>query len=178
MSEIIKKDDGSPFSTYQSAKAKRTRMGLQGLDTNIIEVDGGWALEKRPYRKPKKRIPLGQRNVLTVTKEDKDPNFEYRWVNDRDDRINMFRDAGWEVDTRREGLQTGDPNVGKDTGRAGTPVTKSVGGGKVAYLMKIPKEYYEEDQQAKAAKIDEMESDLKLEKDKKGRYGKIELSQK
>lgn len=178
MSELIMKADGSPFVTMEAAKSKRTRMGTDGLDTNIVKVDGGFALEKKPYKKPKKRIPLGQRNVLTVPKDEKDPDFEYRWVNDKDGRINMFRDAGWEVDERREDVQVGDPNVGTDTGRVGTAVTKSVGHGQVAYLMKIPKEFYQEDQQAKFGKIDEGESDLKMEQQKKGRYGGIDISNK
>ena len=70
MSDLIFKDDGTPFATYNSAKAKRTRMGVEGLDTNIVEVDNGFALQKKPYNPPRKRIPLGQRNVLTVPEDE------------------------------------------------------------------------------------------------------------
>ena len=177
MSELILKGDGSPFATREAAKSKRTRMGSDGLDTNIVAVDGGFALEKIPYKKPKKRIPLGQRSVLTVPKEDKDPNYEYRFVNDRDGRIRMFRDAGWEVVKRRERLEVGDPQVGVGN-QPGSIVSKSVGKGTVSYLMRIPKEFYREDQETKAEKINETEAGLKMEDKKEGRYGKVKIDQK
>ena len=174
MSELITKVDGTPYATLEAAKSKRTRMGAEGMDTNIVKVDGGFALENKPYIKPKKRIPLGKRNVLTVQAGDKDPNYSYRFVNDKDGRINMFRDAGWKVVEKRGGMQIGDPNAGT-AGQVGSVVTKPVGGGMVAYLMRIPKEFYKEDQKAKANKINEGEAGLKLEETKKGRYGKIKI---
>jgi len=177
MSELITKDNGEPFVTYTAAKSKRTRMGIEGLDTNIVKVDGGYALERKAYEKPKKRIPLGKRSVLTVGKKDKDPNYEYRFVNDKDGRINMFRDAGWEVVEKRGGMDIGDPQVGVSE-QVGSIVTKSVGKGTVAYLMRIPKEFYEEDQEVKANNIAETEAGLKMEETKKGRYGKVEIDQK
>ena len=176
MSELITKVDGTPYATLEAAKSKRTRMGVEGLDTNIVKVDGGFALERKPYEKPKKRIPLGKRNILTVTKDEKDPDYEYRFVNDKDGRVNMFRDAGWEV-VDRAGLQVGDPNAGVGN-QVGSVVSKSVGKGNVAYLMKIKKELYEEDQEAKAQKIAEGEAGLKMEEDKKGRYGSVKIKQK
>jgi hypothetical protein len=177
MSEIITKDDGSPFATIESAKAKRTRMGAEGLDTNITGVDGGYVLEKKPYEKPKKRIPLGTRNVLAIDATEKDPAYSYRIVNDKGDRIRRFRDAGWEVVQRHEGMKVGDDQVGIGDS-VGSLVTKSVGGNTTAYLMRIKREFYQEDQQAKADKIRQGESDLKLEKEKKGRYGDIKINDK
>jgi hypothetical protein len=176
MSELIMKDNGEPFATHVAAKSKRTRMGEAGLETNIVKVDGGFALEKKKYERPKKRIPLGQRNVLTVPKEEKDPGYEHRWVNDKDGRINMFRDAGWELVGKPDGMQVGDPNVGSSA-RTGALVTKSVGGEIVAYLMRIKKEFYKEDQEAKAQKIREGEADLKMEEKKQGRYGDIKINE-
>jgi hypothetical protein len=177
MSELITKVDGTPYATLEAAKSKRTRMGVEGMDTNIVKVDGGFALENKPYIKPKKRIPLGKRNVLTIQAKDKDPNYSYRIVNDKDGRINMFRDAGWEVVEKPGGLQVGDPDIGT-AGQVGSIVTKPVGGGMVGYLMRIPKEFYKEDQKAKANKIDEGEAGLKLEETKKGRYGSAGVKKK
>jgi hypothetical protein len=177
MSELITKDNGEPFATHVAAKSKRTRMGKEGLDTNIVKVDGGFALEKKEYKRPRKRIPLGTRSVLTVDHKEKDPNYEYRFVNDKDGRINMFRDAGWEVVDKRGGMQVGDPQVGVSE-QVGSIVTKSVGRGTVAYLMRIPKEFYKEDQETKARNIAETEAGLKMEKDKKGRYGEVKINQK
>lgn len=152
-------------------------MGAEGLDTNVVKVDGGFALEKKPYVKPKKRIPLGKRNVLTMPKKDRDPDYEYRFVNDQGDRINRFRDAGWEVVEKRGGMEIGDPQVGISQ-QVGSVVTKSVGKGNVSYLMRIKKEFYKEDQKVKAQKIDEGEADLKMEEQKKGRYGGVDIKQK
>lgn len=177
MSELITKIDGTPYATIEAAKSKRTRMGAEGLDTNIVKVDGGFALEHKPYEKPKERIPLGKRSVLSIDPKFKDPNYSYRFVNDKDGRINMFRDAGWEVVDKRGGMQVGDPQAGVPK-QVGSIVTKSVGGGQVSYLMRIKKEFYKEDQKAKAQKINEGEAGLKLEKNKKGRYGDIKIGDK
>jgi len=177
MSELITKVDGTPYATLEAAKSKRTRMGTEGLDTNIVKVDGGFALENKPYIKPKKRIPLGKRSVLTVDPKDKDPNYSYRFVNDKDGRVNMFRDAGWEVVEKRGGMQIGDPQAGVGD-QVGSIVSKSVGGGQVSYLMRIKKDFYKEDQKAKSLKIDEGEAGLKLEKNKTGRYGDIKIGEK
>ena len=177
MSEIITKDDGTPFATMESAKSKRTRMGAEGLDTNVVKVDGGFVLEKKPYEKPKERIRIGGRNVLTVDHKDIGDGYVGRIVNDDPGRINMFRDAGWEVVEKRGGAQIGDPQVG-DGHQVGAVVTKSVGGGRVGYLMRIKKELYEEDQQLKADKIKETEAGLKMEKNKKGRYGEVKIGDK
>ena len=174
MNEIITKDDGSPFATQEAAKSKRTRMGAEGLDTNIVTVDGGFVLEKKPYEKPKKRIPLGRRGVLTIDAKDKDPNYSYRIVNDKGGRIRMFRDAGWEIVEKRGGMQIGDPQAGVSS-QVGAVVTKSVGNNETGILMRIKKEFYKEDQQVKADKINEAEEGLKLEQTKKGRYGKIKI---
>ena len=175
MNEIITKDDGSPFATMESAKSKRTRMGAEGLDTNVVTVDGGFVLEKKPYEKPKERIPLGRSGVLTIDSKDKDPNYSYRIVTDKGGRIRMFRDAGWEVVEKRGGMQVGDPQVGVSN-QLGAVVTKSVGGSDVGYLMRIKKEFYNEDQKAKANKIDETEEGLKMETKKQGQYGKVKIS--
>ena len=57
------------------------------------------AQEKEPIVKAPsgrvRRIPLSGRNVLTV--QGKDPNYAYRIVNDEEDRIARFQDAGYEL---------------------------------------------------------------------------------
>jgi hypothetical protein len=52
--------------------------------------------------KKKKRIPLSgaDRNVLTVQR--KEPGFMYRFVNNVDDRIQKFLDAGYEPVTNAQ----------------------------------------------------------------------------
>ena len=89
----------------------------------------------------------------------------------------MFRDAGWEVVEKRGGMQVGDPQVGVSN-QLGAVVTKSVGQNQTAILMRIPKEFYKEDQKVKADKIKDAEEGLRLEKTKEGRYGEVKIGDK
>lgn len=178
------KGDGTPYATLEAAKSARTRLGAEGIDWNVVNVDGGFALEYREYKQPKKRIPIGTRNVLGIDKSKLDTkNYSYRIVNDTGDRLTRYRDAGWEPHTTSdEDMIVGDPDVGNSR-RLGSLVTKVVDKrGTQAYLMKIRKEYYEEDQEAKAEKIRQTENDLRFEKtqnpDRKGRYGEVKFGRK
>ena len=104
----------------------------------------------------KTRTPVsGHRNVLTV--KDRDPSFVYRWVNDIDERIEMYKDGGWEPVTEK--LQVGDKRVGTATTQ-GSAISKPVGNGIKAVLMRIKKEWYEEDQEAKLSRVRQIEADL------------------
>lgn len=123
-------------------------------------------------RKRTSRTPInGRRSVLGV--KGKDPNFEYRIVNDVNDRIAEFQDRGYEIVTDGE-VTVGDKRVGK-VSASGSPVEISVGQGTRALLMRIPKEFYAEDQKAKAANIAAIEADIKAETRKDGNYGSIKI---
>lgn len=77
------------------------------------------------------------------------PGFCRRVVNDIDGRIADFEADGWKpvtMPTAGSELQAGDAT------RSGSVVHKPVGGGIDGFLMEIPKEWYDEDQQAKEAK--------------------------
>ena len=175
MSELTYKDDGTPFATVEAAKAKITRLGQDGLDLNVVEVEGGFALERKP-RITGKRKPIGTSSRLTVDSRDKDPNFHYRIVNDDPPgRIKMFEEAGYEV--VKENVSIGDRQAG-DGKQIGKIAEKQVGGGVKAYLMKIPKKWYNEDQEAKARRLREAESAMRDESNKQGRYGKVEVGRK
>ena len=113
----------------------------------------------------------GKRNVLTVS--GKDPNFEYRIVNDTGDRVASMQERGYEIVTDK-GVTVGDRRIANPT-QEGSPVQASVGGGTKAYVMRIRKDWYEEDQAAKAARTAEMESAMKRDA-KEGMYGKLEIS--
>lgn len=106
--------------------------------------------------KRKERTPVGgKRDILTVSNQD--PNYVYRWVNDTPGRLQRFIDGGYEVVTHE--ADVGGPTVDK-TSRLGSSITKSVGGTVTAVLMRIPREWYEEDQKTKQAAIDELESTM------------------
>ncbi len=111
-------------------------------------------VEKRVERK--ERIPVnGARDILTV--RNKDPNFEYRWVNDTPGRLQRFMDGGWEVVT--DDLQVGQKSVDSPS-KLGSAITKNVGRSTVGVLMRVPKEWYDEDQMAKQDKVDALEASM------------------
>ena len=119
-----------------------------------------------------KRTPInGQRSILNV--KGKDPAYSYRIVNDVDDRINEFLERGYEIVTE-EGIQVGDKRVAKPT-QSGSAVELSVGQGTKAFLMRIKKEWYDEDQAEKNSKVDQIETQMKADPRKDGNYGSIKI---
>lgn len=128
------------------------------------------AIAKTPARRVR-RTPIGVRNILTVT--GKEPGYEYRIVNDAGDRVEEFKDNGWEV------VEAGSVRVGEkrvDRGSTlGSAATVSVGGGTQGIVMRIPKEFYDEDQAAKQAYVNKTEESMR-EKALDGNYGKLEIS--
>lgn len=117
------------------------------------------------------RVPVsGPRDILTVY--GKDPNFEYRFVNDQNNRIQRFLKGGWEIVT--DDLEVGAPRVGVPESE-GSPIKVSVGSNVQAYLMRIKKEYYDEDQQKKWSHIDEVEKAIMESTRQQGMYGEVKL---
>ena len=114
-----------------------------------------------PDRTPSrpKRVPLGQRNRLSFGKQD--PNFVYRVINDQDERLQQAQEAGYEFVVSDTPL--GDKRVAEG-GKVDSRVSKPVGNGVRGFLMRIPKDFYEEDQNDKMRKVEELEQALKPEK--------------
>jgi len=123
-------------------------------------------VERRTARKS-----LVQRGPQAVTGE-KDPNFEYRFVNDTGARISNFQSAGYELVTD-DSLQVGDSRV-FDPSDLGSAKCVTSNDGTKSYLMRIKREYYKEDQEAKAQHIDETEKAMKQTASQD--YGNIKLS--
>jgi hypothetical protein len=117
-----------------------------------------------------RRTPVGQRNVLTVS--GKDPSFEYRVVNDTGDRVQRFLDAGWELVSAGD-VAVGDKRINSPAPE-GTKAQVAVGQGLKAYVMRIRKDWYEEDQAAKQAEVNRTEEATRLEA-LNGNYGKLEI---
>lgn len=128
------------------------------------------AIAKAP-RGRTRRTPVGQRNVLTVA--GKDPNYVYRIVNDSGDRIQEFLDAGYEL-VQADSIRVGDKRVNAATAE-GSVSQISVGQGQKAMVMRIKKEWYEEDQATKQIQVDQLEATIR-EKALDGTYGKLEIS--
>jgi hypothetical protein len=123
------------------------------------------ATDRTPARP--KRTPLGQRNRLSFG--DQDPNYVYRVINDQDERLKQAQEAGYEFVISNERL--GDKRVA-EAGAVDSRVSKPVGNGTRGFLMRIPKEFYTEDQEAKMGKIAEIEKSFKPDKTNiKNAYG-------
>lgn len=120
-----------------------------------------------------RRNPLTNRGKLSVAR--KDPNFEYRFVNDDGDNVQDKIDNGWEPVEKSE-TQVGDKRV-ESSNSEGSIVRVSVGQGKKAVLMKIPKDWYDEDQAIKQEAVDATENATKQEA-LSGTYGKVEITRK
>jgi hypothetical protein len=129
------------------------------------------AIVKTPVTRPK-RTAIGTRNVLTVDK--KDPDYEYRFVNDQNDRVAAFTQNGWEP-VRAADAKIGDKRV-EQASPEGSVAVASVGNGVKSVLMRIPKDWYKEDQAAKQVEIDRLEQTMKEEAHREGNYGSIKIT--
>jgi hypothetical protein len=127
------------------------------------------AISKAPVSRVT-RVPVSQRNILTV--KGKDPNYVYRVVNDIDDRIAQFVEGGYEL-VDNDSVDVGDKRVSQGTS-LGSKKIFSVGQGTKGYLMRIPKEYYDEDQARKQKFVSAQEATIK-EKALDGNYGSLEI---
>jgi hypothetical protein len=123
------------------------------------------------------RLPLGGfRNILTL--ENTNPNFHYFWAVDDSElgtEITRLRYAGYEFVRKEEKILVGEAQV-YQTEDVGSLIRVPAGGGKYHYLMRIPLEWYEEDQARESAKIDESERAIKGTDGVEGGYGNVKIS--
>lgn len=119
-----------------------------------------------------KRTPVNGRNVLSLSNKEK--GYEYRFVNDVGDRIETFKDRGWELVDAAD-VSVGERRVSSATAlgsKAQASVDKS---GMKAFVMRIPSELYEEDKAEQAAQIAETEKTMKQTALSQNDYGKLEI---
>ena len=123
------------------------------------------------------RIPLSgaDRNIMVI--EDMDPNYQYRWVNDKPGRIERFKRAGWEMVIGKSKVSDAKAD---SSDNVGSLVTQQVGPDVTAYAMRIKKEWFLEDKAAKEKLIDETEESLfrTLNDEQKGITGKVTFERK
>lgn len=113
---------------------------------------------ERAQRRRREDVGLGRGRNLDLGGS-KDPNYEYRWVNDDPGRMyNLTERDDWEV------VKTGDLGEAsaKDRG-VGTGIERVVDkrSGKRAVLLRKPKEYYVGDKAKEQALIDDTERAIK-----------------
>ena len=106
-----------------------------------------------------KRVPVsGARDILTVP--NMDPNYVYRWVYEnpnRPGRVARLELAGYEV--VQQEIRAGHNTVDRGS-QVGSTVTRVDGSGHLI-LMRILKEWFDEDQAAEQDRIDELEATIK-----------------
>lgn len=128
------------------------------------------AIAKAPERRVR-RNPIGQRNVLSVL--GKEAGYEYRFVNDTGDRVESFKENGWEV-VQNKDVRIGDKRI-EQTKADGSIAQASVGGGMKAVLMRIREDWYQEDQAAKQAHVNASEEAMR-QKALDGTYGDLKIT--
>lgn len=125
--------------------------------------------EKRPERVSVADQP---RAILTVL--NKDPDYEYRWANGNPDRLYRLKRAGYDEVTYGD-LEVGEDSINAPSDeRSNSVVTRPGGQGTTLVLLRIKREWYDEDQAKKQADIDERELQMVSEA-KQGRYGKFTI---
>jgi hypothetical protein len=119
-----------------------------------------------------KRIAVGLRPKLSLI--GKDPNYEYRIVNDTPGRISMFKQGGWELVTNAE-VDTGNYRA-EEASEIGSLASYIVDGGtgQKAYVMKIKKEWYDAFMDEHEAEVQRTEETLRPNHNDGG-YGEIKI---
>ena len=122
---------------------------------------------KTTRERPKRSSTNGRQDVLTV--EGKDPNMEYRIVNDTPGRVAKLRNMGWEIDEDAVLISAMD-----DTSESNN--RKHVGDGTKAVVMSMPKDWYEAYQKEKQVAADRLEKTAQKVPDNiKGGYGGVKI---
>lgn len=114
-----------------------------------------------------KRTPITVRNRLSL--KERDPNYHYRIVNDVDGRVDQFLEGGWEV---VKDAKVGDKRVENSTGVGSVP-TVSVGQGIKGVVLRIKKEWYEEDQAVKMQEVAASEETMRQDARRAADYGSL-----
>lgn len=120
-----------------------------------------------------KRASLGKRDRLAI--KNKEEGYVYRIVNDTDDRVELLKGVGYEICTTEQVGAVGNKRI-DNTSSLGSAAHFSVGQGTHAVVMRIQKDWYEEDQRTKQAEIDEVEASMKSDARKAADYGRLETS--
>jgi len=119
------------------------------------------------------RIPMGSRRNLTSV-NDTPEGYVDRWVNDIAGRITRIKQAGYE---HVQAASVGDSSVDGTHSEDGV-VSRDMGQGVTAYLMRQRREYFEEDQAEKQKIVDESEDSIRRNPNDNrndGYYGSVSI---
>lgn len=122
------------------------------------------------------RVPIGGRRNLTGVNDTPD-GYVDRWVNDKPGRVDRFKKAGYE---NVASANIGDSGVDSSHAEAGV-VSRDMGQGVTAYLMRQRKDYFTDDQSAKQVEVDASEESIRRDVDNKlndGHYGGVTIGRR
>lgn len=103
-----------------------------------------------------RRTPIGKRNKFTI--ENRDPNYQYRVVNDVEGRVQDLLDLDYEIVLD---AKVGDKRV-DEISSLGSAKQISVGGGLKAVVMRKRKDWFNDDQAEKQKEIDDLEATMNI----------------
>jgi len=120
------------------------------------------------------RVPVGgRRNVTAVN--DTPEGYVDRWVNDTPGRVDRFKRAGYETVSA---ASVGDSGIDGSHNESGV-VSRDMGKGVTAYLMRQREDYFTADQKEKQLTVDASEESIRRDvKDKlnDGHYGSVTIN--
>lgn len=161
---------------------------MSDISTNEVtetkEVKRGPGRPRKHYIDDRKvtretRLPKGGfSGPLSMIEENKDPDFRYYWEVDRSEdgsEVEMRIQEGYVFCRPDENLVRGRTSV-YSSEHAGSIIRVPAGHGLYHYLMKIPLEWYKDDEKRHNERINELERGLKSNADKKGFYGDISIN--
>ena len=119
-----------------------------------------------------RRAPLGKRNRLNV--QNKEPGYQYRIVNDIDDRVDQLTAEDWEIVPNARVGAIGNRQVDGATSLGSQPYI-SVGKGVKATVMRKRDEWKKEDDAIKQREIDELEETTRQDAKKRSDYGDLRI---
>jgi len=129
--------------------------------------------QSKKYSGERRTPASDQRDITSV--HDTPEGYTDRWVNDNSGRIEKFKRYGYEL---VEEAQVGSAGV-DDTHSEQGVVSKDMGKGVTAYLMRQRNDYFKEDQAEKQRLIDEtedsMRQDIKSNETTDGQYGTVKV---
>lgn len=141
-----------PDTTPKSATkaATRRRRGVSRREIALEREREEIALGPKGPRPRRRRGSLNA-HQMRLTIHNKNPDYEYHWFVDRDNRIKDAFDNDWDFVVATD---HGEHAISDDPGTKLSQVANKVSGGQRLYAMAKPKVYYDEDQKEKQARLD------------------------
>ena len=145
--------------------------------TTTVKKTRGRPVKAKAGTKRPTRIPMsGSRKRMHVD-ADLFPGYHIAWINDQKDLIYRAKRALYENVMADEIPGWGSSDVDA-ADSASSLVSMKVDNDTTAYLMKLPLEYWEQDQAEKAVLNEARTADMKkdLNSGQEGQYGKVDIS--